>query len=122
MADTNSIKTSTDSADKTRKVFDRYFTKALTFPSNDIDAVIGFFESRGFEKSAAISIGSILLEQSRVDNLNVFDLLDRLKKEDKVRLNQLVTAMLNTNRSKISKLGFREETVENKLESRNILY
>ena len=28
---------------KTTEFFDKYFTKKLSFPSNEVDAVIGFF-------------------------------------------------------------------------------
>ena len=32
--------------------FDNYFTEKLAFPSNEVDAVIGFSKKRGFDKLA----------------------------------------------------------------------
>jgi hypothetical protein len=112
---------SNDSAEPTRDFFNRYFTQSISFPSNQVDAVVGFFENRGFEKTAAASVASILLEQSKIDGINVFDLLESLKSFDKIKLTALTTAILNANRSAISKLGYREENVPKTFEARNIL-
>jgi hypothetical protein len=110
-----------DSADKTRLLFDRYFTKQLSYPSNQVNAVVGFFEKRGFDKLASTSVASVLLQQAKTDGANVFELLDSLKGFDKVKLSNLVTAVLNANRSKVSKLGYREPSNLDNLEARNIV-
>lgn len=121
MSSSEQIKTTTDSQQATRELFNRFFTKSISYPSNKVDAVIGFFEKRGFDKNAAISVASVLLEQSVIDGINVFELLDKLKGYDSVKLNSLVTAILNNNRSKISKLGYRQEREINQLEYRNVI-
>ena len=36
-----------------KRYFNTYYGKELAFPSNDVDAVIGFLESKGFERSSA---------------------------------------------------------------------
>jgi len=121
----SSVKTITDNQDSqqfTRDLFNRFFTKTISYPSNKVDAVVGFFENRGFDKSSAISVASVLLEQATIDQVNVLDLLDKLKNYDGVKLNSIVTAILNNNRSKVSKLGYRIEQPQNIIESRNILY
>lgn len=122
MSSINTIKESTDSQQPTRDLFDRFFTKTVSYPSNKVDAVIGFFENNGFDKSSAISVASVLLEQAAIDQVNVLELLDQLKKYDGVKLTGVVTAILNNNRSKISKLGYRSEQPQNIIESRNIIY
>ena len=122
MSSVNTIQETTDSQQFTRDLFDRFFTKTISYPSNRVDAVVGFFENRGFDKNAAISVASVLLEQSKIDNVNVLQLLDKLQKFDGVKLNSIVTAILNNNRSKISKLGYRSEQQQNVIESRNIIY
>ena len=38
---------------KVKTFFDEYYSAPLEFPSNEVDAVIGFFEKRGFEKTSA---------------------------------------------------------------------
>ena len=121
----SSIRTNTeltDSQQPTRQLFDRFFTKTISYPSNRVDAVVGFFENRGFDKGAAISVASVLLEQASIGNVNVLGLLDQLTNYDGIKLNSIVTAILNNNRSKISKLGYRTEQQLNVIESRNIIY
>ena len=101
--------------------FDKYFTEKLSFASNEVDAVIGFFDKRGFEKSAAISTGSILLQQAKLDDINVFTLLDTLKSFEEIKLSAVVAEVLNYNRLSTSVLGFKNTTVTDTLEKRNIV-
>ena len=101
--------------------FDKYFTEKLSFASNEVDAVIGFFEQRGFQKEAAISTGSILLQQAKLDGIKVFVLLDTLKEFDEIKLSAVVAEVLNYNRLNTSVLGFRNNTTVNTLEKRNIV-
>ncbi len=122
MSSITTLTETTDSSKNTRLLFDRFFQKEISYPSNQVDAVVGFFKARGFEDSAAISVGSVLLQQAKIDGINVLELLDSLKGLDKVKLSNLVTAILNSNRSKISKLGYRSETTANRVEARNIIY
>lgn len=110
-----------DSAEPTRQFFNRYFTQPLSFPSSQVDAVVGFFENRGFEKNASATIAAVLLEQSKIDDVNVFELLESLKQFDKIRLTSLTTAILNANRSPVSKLGYRDENVPKTFEARNLI-
>ena len=72
-------KRSTDSADETKMFFDQYFTAPLSFPANEVDAVLGFFTNRGFEKSAAQSIATVIMQQAKLDGVKVFEILDTLK-------------------------------------------
>jgi hypothetical protein len=119
----SSFKTTvTDSAESTRLFFNRFFTESISYPSNQVDAVVAFFRSRGFDELASNSVAAVLLQQTKIDNINVFELLDSLKTFDKVKLSNLVTAILNANRSKVSLLGYRDNTKQSSLESRNILY
>lgn len=115
-----SVKPSTDSASEVKEFFNNYFTKKISFTSNEVDAVIGFFEKRGFDKTAAISISSVLLQQAKVDNVNIFKLLDGLKGLTNIQLTKLVATILNANRSKVSNIGFKIENATETLEKRNI--
>ena len=101
--------------------FDNYFNKKLSYPSNEVDAVIGFFKIRGFEESAAISTSSVLLQQAKIDGVKVFKLLDTLKGLEDVQLSAVVTEVLNYNRLPTSTLGYKVNTTANKTEKRNIL-
>ena len=44
-----------DSQAPVKEFFDNYFNETLTFPGADVDAVVGYFESRGFDKTSSIS-------------------------------------------------------------------
>ena len=80
-----------------------------------------FFEKRKFDKTAAVSVATILLQQAKLDNVDVFRLLDTLKGITDVQLSNVVTEILNVNRSKISTLGFKVENTQNQFEKRNIV-
>jgi hypothetical protein len=109
-----------DSAKEVKEFFNQYFTGKISFPSNEVDAVIGFFESRGFSKEGSIAVGTVLLQQAKLDDVNVFQLLDTLKKQDEIQLSSVVTEVLNYNREKISTLGYKLDNTVNRTESRNI--
>jgi hypothetical protein len=103
------------------KFFDNYFNETLAFPSNEVDAVIGFFEKRGFDKSAAISTATTLLNQAKIDNVKIFELLDTLKGLDDIQLSTVVTEVLNYNRLRTSTLGFRLTGSVDTVEKRNVV-
>lgn len=105
---------------KVNKVFDQYFTGSQNFPSNEVDAVVGFFENRGFEKVAAVSTATTLLTQAKLDNVKVFELLDTLKGLESIQLSAVVAQVINYNRPSTSTIGFTREE-QNKTEKRNIL-
>ena len=122
MADSNlPIQATRKNSDKeVQQYFDQYFTKPLEFTSNEVDAVIGFFKKRGFEESAAVSVGSTLLQQAKLDNVKVFKLLDTLNGLDEVQLSAIVAEIINYNRPKTSTVGYRRADSFDKTESRNI--
>ena len=111
----------TDSSEEVKSFFDKYFRHQVTFPSNQIDAVVGFFLQHGFDQESARSTGIVLLNQARADNVNVFELIDTLKTLSDVQLSQVVAQILNAYREKVSVLGYRVAGVADEYESRNIL-
>lgn len=112
---------STDSADLSKKYFNNYFSKELSFSSNQVDAVISYFEKRGFEREASIGVASVLLQQAKIDNIKVFELLDTLKGYNDVQLSSVVTQILNSNRSRTSDLGYKIQEPKEATEQRNII-
>ncbi len=109
-----------DSAEEVRSFFDKYFTSQITFPVNQIDAVVGFFLKNGFDEQAAKSIAIVLLNQAKIDNVNPLQLVDTLKAMDSAQLSRVVTEILNLYRERSSSLGFKTISTEETLESRNI--
>lgn len=103
-----------------REFFDTYYQQKLEFPSNEVDAVLAYFEKRGFEERASASVASILLQQAKVDGVQVFKLLDTLKGLNDSQLSALVAEIINYSRGKTSSLGFQVPVETNIIESRNI--
>jgi len=109
-----------DSATETKQFFDRYFVDNISYPSNQVDAVVAFFKKRGFDDVASNSVAAILLQQAKVDNVNVFKLLDTLKGLESRQLSAVIAQVLNASRSKISTIGYRNTEKQTPLETRNI--
>jgi coproporphyrinogen III oxidase-like Fe-S oxidoreductase len=104
-----------------RYFFDKYFVNQVSFPANEIDLTVAFFVKRGFDTESARSTAIVILNQARIDQVNVFDLLNSLKTLTDVQLSQVVAQILNSYREKISLLGYRIAPLVNTYESRNIL-
>lgn len=111
----------TSSGTDVRQFFDKFFVNQISFPSNQIDAVIGFFLKRDFDLESARSTSIVLLNQAYIDKVNVFALLDSLKTLTDIQLSQVVAQVLNAYREKVSLLGYRIATLSDSYESRNIL-
>jgi len=79
------------------------------FAAGEYDAVTGFFENKGFSELNSQSLAYILLRQSRIDNVPVFQILDSLAKTTTLELNELLSEIINLNRFKTSVLGFKSE-------------
>jgi len=111
----------TDSSKKVRDLFDNYYNEKISFPANEVDAVVGFFESRGFARQASISTATVILQQAKIDNVKVFELLDTLKGMEKIQLSYIVTEVLNFNRQNTSSLGYKLDNDLDLVEKRNIV-
>jgi len=114
-------KPESDSASQTKKIFNTFYSKQLAYPSNEVDAVIGFLENKGFDKEAAKSTGAILLQQAKIDGLKVFELIDTLQGLNKIQLSFTVAQVINFNRQRISSLGFRVDNTTTPIEARNLV-
>lgn len=110
-----------DSSEEVRNFFDAYFNAQISFPAAQIDALVGFFEKRGFDKLASNSTAIILLQQAKLDEVNPFTLLNTLQGLEEVQLSAIVTEVLNYNRERTSTLGYRKNVAGNFFEERNIL-
>jgi hypothetical protein len=104
-----------------KQFFDKFYINQVTFPSNDIDATVGFFQRRGFDIASARTVAIILLNQARADNIPVFSLLDTLKAVPTMQLSSVVAQILNAYREKTSLIGYRVKVTNNEYEKRNIL-
>ncbi len=121
MAGNLPLTNSENSSVEVGQFFDKFYVNQISFPSNQIDAVVGFFEKNGFDKESARSTSIVLLNQAKEDNVDVFQLIDTLRTLTDVQLSQVVAQVLNAYREKTSVLGYRVASVEDPYESRNIL-
>jgi hypothetical protein len=110
-----------DSAAGTKLYFDQYGQVPLEFPGSEVDAVIGFFKSKGFGDQAAQTTGMVLLKQAKIDSMPIFTLLDTLRDFEGLQLSVLVGEILNNNRSNSSTLGFKVVGVDKFNQTRNIV-
>lgn len=104
-----------------QSTFVNFFSSQLETNASTLDAMVGFFTSRGFDKSSAESIVAVLLYQADKDNINPLSFLDLLKGYDSVQLNSLMAEIINFNRYKTSYLGFGSIFNSNSEVARNIL-
>lgn len=102
-------------------LFNRQNQQQLSYSVDEVDAVIGYFLKRGFEQIAAVNTALVILEQAKKDQIPVFKIIDTLKGVTDVTLNDLITQILNLNRSKTSVLGYKTSQKINDFEKRNII-
>lgn len=111
-----------DSSDSARKFFNTYYQEGTAVPAAVLDASIAFFSSRGFSDTAAQSVASVLVAQSKIDGVNVFKLIETLKGLDQLQLSTVVREVLNYNRLRISILGTRYDNYNDiQYELRNVI-
>lgn len=96
----------TSSSDGTVQVFNTYFSSPVELHGGTLNAMTGFFESRGFDPSTAKSIAVIIMAQADVDGYNPMSVLDNLTGLDGLEISELATQILNHNRYKTSFLGY----------------
>jgi hypothetical protein len=114
--------TVTDSTASTKEFFNSYYNEGIALSATDVDNAVGFFESKGFDVTAANSIAATLLSQSKIENVNVFQIIDTLKGLNDLQLSRVVSEILNYNRLNISTLGYKiDTTADNQFEIRNVL-
>ena len=105
----------------TPEYFNNFYNLNINYNPGEVDAVIGYFLKRGFQKVSAINTASVLLQQAKIDDLNVQELLDTLKGVTEVQLSLIVAQILNFNREKTSVLGFRDEQQSQLFDQRNVV-
>ena len=111
----------TSSEAEIKQFFDKFYVNSVTYPAGEIDAVVGFFQRRDFDITSARTIAIVLLNQARIDNVNVFVLLETLKSIPTMQVSTIVSQILNAYREKTSLIGYRVNVPNNSYETRNIL-
>jgi hypothetical protein len=99
--------TTGDSSELVRQFFDKFYQTTVSFPAAQIDATVAFFLKRGFDDDSARSTAIVLLNQARIDNVEIFQILDTMKGLTDVQMSQVVAQILNAYRESTSLLGIR---------------
>ena len=110
-----------DSLAGTKIFFDSYGKTPIEFGANDVNSTIGFFTDKGFSSSAAQSFALIILRSAKEDNVPVFNIIDRMKSLNRAQLDQLVAALINSDRVPTSKIGIKTTSSKNNNIERNII-
>lgn len=111
-----------ENKDITTEFFNNFYNLDISYNASEVDAVIGYFLKRGFQQVSAVNTAGILLQQAKIDDLNVQELIDTLKGVTDVQLSLIVAQILNFNREKTSVLGFRDESEKFELfDQRNVV-
>jgi restriction endonuclease Mrr len=103
------------------RLVDENYKNKFEFNVNDYDAAVGFFVKRGFARQPAEDTAYIILQQAKIDNVPVGELLDQITYADPAKLSELITTVLNANRYKSSRLGVRNTRSVKDTVSRNIV-
>jgi hypothetical protein len=112
---------SQNDTEKTLQIFNTYFDQPITVKNNDLVALTGFFESKGFGKAAADTAASAIITQAYRDSYDVMQVLDSLKGLESVELSGLVSEIINFNRLKTSLLGVAQSSAPSIEVTRSIL-
>jgi len=112
-----------DSSVDSKRFFENYNKYEFQFQASESDATVAFFTQRGMEESAARSVAFIFLKQCKLDDVNPFELLSKLKKLEGQgnTLDNVVGEILNINRIKTSALGSKVEPAVTNPAKRNIV-
>ena len=110
----------TDNSNNTSRLLNRYYNQELYYTASEVDAVIGYFQKRGFDQTAAVNTAALILQAAGTEKIPAYELLDTLKGITNVQLSNVVAQILNTNRSACSSIGYRIPTVE-LYEQRNVI-
>jgi len=113
--------TPVDSSSEVKEFYNKFFTESISYSANQVDSVVGFFQKRGFDESSATGVATVLLQQAKIDEVNVFTLLDTLKGLTDIQISGLVGEIVNYNRSKVSVVGFKNADSVEKQETRNVV-
>lgn len=95
----------TSSSDATLKVFDGVNSNPLQLNNQQLIAMTGFLETRGFKNPSAEQTAIAILKQAKIDGYDGMQILNTLKGTTDVVLNSVVGEIINYSRFKTSTLG-----------------
>lgn len=94
-----------NSLQKVVRYFDNYYVRPIDLEVENVDMLKGFFESKGFDPSAAENITYVILKTAKESNYKPQEIIDSLRNYDPLQLNEFLLSVMNYNRVKTSSLG-----------------
>jgi len=109
------------SSDQTVEVFNNYYTLPVSINNNELIAMTGLLESKGFEPVSAESTAIIILTQAAKEGYSAMQIMDTLKGLGSVDISGIVAEILNFNRLKTSTLGVKQNFSPSDIVARNVI-
>jgi hypothetical protein len=107
--------------ESTIQAFDAYYSTPIEINATAYAAMTGYFNSKGFDITAAEAISTIIMRQARQDSYDPMKILDSLRGLSDVELSGIVAEILNYNRLSTSSLGISKPFRTNLEIARNII-
>lgn len=107
---------------ETRKFFNGHYIQSLDINSSEHQAVKSFFlEKTQNDNDASNTLTDTMFEIGAMENVNVMELIDKLRGETIDDIQLTLITMINQNRKQTSVLGFTTSRVPNPSVVRNIV-
>lgn len=107
---------------ETRKFFNGHYVESINVNSSEHQAVKSFFlEKTQNDNDASNTLTDTMFEIGAMENVNVMELIDKLRGETIDDIQLTLITMINQNRKQTSILGFSTSRVPNPSVVRNIV-
>lgn len=107
---------------ETRKFFNGHYVESINVNSSEHQAVKSFFlEKTQNDNDASNTLTDTMFEIGAMENVNVMELIDKLRGETIDDIQLTLITMINQNRKQTSVLGFSTSRVPNPSVVRNIV-
>lgn len=116
-----SVNTTNFNIDQTVRVFDEFYSFAISVPASEYDIVNSYFESVFKTKAAAENFTTALFRVASQSDTPVLTLLADIQDQDQIQLTASLAYYLNGLRSPSTLLGVNSVATPNYFTARNVL-
>jgi hypothetical protein len=103
------------------EVFPNYFDRGVSISDNDYDQLVGLLELRTQNVEAAQNLAATVIQGLVQQDLDVKDIIDRLRRSSNTEIDTLLAFFLNNVRVGTSYLGISAQYITNPYITRTIL-
>jgi hypothetical protein len=109
------------SSDQTVEIFNNYYTAPVNINNNELIALVGLLENKGFDPLSAETTAITILTQAAKDGFKAMEIMDTITGIDNAEITKLVAEIINLNRLKTSQLGIAKTFSVSETVTRNVL-